>query len=702
MKFPLDWIAEFARVEAPAEEIASRLTRSGMVVDAIEGDGEETVLDIDVPTNRPDAMNVYGIARELAAAMGARLAPYPAGVAEQGDAPAASLASVSIEEETLCRRYCARVIRGVRVDATPDWMARRLRNAGLNVLNNVVDVTNYVLWELGHPLHAFDLGTLNESRIVVRRARRGEKLVTLDGIERTLAPEMLVIADASRAVAIAGVMGGAETMITERTTDLLLESAWFQPVSVRRTAKSLPLSTDASYRFERGADEEAASAAIDRAAALIAEIAGGRVAPGIIDVRPGGQPSPRRLRLRLARITRLLGLEVQSGTARKALESLGFAVKEVRIDGGQGLEVTVPSRRQDVEGEADLVEEVGRIVGYDDVPDRDPLLPGFGAIHRFSHRREDELRASLLSSGFTEVMSIPFVAEAQDHLARPEGQAPLKLTNPMAEGQETLRTSLLPGLAYAVRRNHRHGVRDVRIFEVGRIFHRHGGGPGEPEPGKPGASGAEGIAEPLACALAATGLSRPRHWSDPARSVLFHDLKGAVEEALERIGIPARFDPLDAAPFRPGAALAVIADHGEVGRIGEVAPSAAADLGVRTVLFYAELNLTRLFLAPETPPRFEPLPRFPSVSRDLALVVPHGVLWRDVELAIRKAGGDLVTGVTVFDRYAGGNLPEGHLSLAVNLLFQRPDRTLEAEEVASAESRVLGAIEKEFGITLRR
>jgi phenylalanyl-tRNA synthetase beta chain len=687
MRFPVDWLREFVSISLSSGELASRLTQSGLVVDAVEGQGEDTVLEVDVPTNRPDAMNIYGVAREIAAATGTALVAYPAGAAEEAREPDSSkAASVAIEAGDMCGRYCARVIRGVQVGPTPDWMALRLRNAGLNVLNSIVDITNYVLWELGHPLHAFDLATLDGARIIVRRAARNESLVTLDGIHRKLDPEMLVIADGRRPVALAGIMGGADTMISEGTTDVLLESAHFDPLSVRLTAKRLALSTDASYRFERGADMEAAHLAIDRAAALIAEIAGGKVAPGIIDVRVEPPPPPGTLRLRLIRASTLLGMDLDAEQSAAALEALGFGASPTN----GALDVTVPSYRQDVQGEADLAEEVGRIVGYDSIPERLPNLPGQGAIHRFAHRREDELRDSLLASGFTEVMSFPFVSGDLDALGQLPGRTPLKLSNPMVEGQEIMRTTLLPGLAAVVRRNLRHGVRDVRVFEMGRTFYRS-------EAGKYDA------VEPLTCGIASIGQARPRHWSEPPRETALFDLKGALEEGLARVRIEASFGPLEeAGPFRPGTGLRLESGGRTLGRLGEISPSVAAKLGLKDSILFAEVNLTDLFSVEEDPPRFIPLPRYPVSTRDLALVVPHGVHWADVESAIRAAGGDLVSQVTLFDRYTGSSLEKGHVSLAVSIVYKHAERTLAAEEVEAAESKVLGALKDRFRITLRR
>ncbi|MBI3448306.1 MAG: phenylalanine--tRNA ligase subunit beta [Acidobacteria bacterium] len=697
MKFPVEWVREFVGIDLPAPALASKLTSVGFVVDAFEGEGDSAILDVDVAPNRPDAMNMYGLAREIAAFSGRGLYAYPAGVREAAEAqPSASSASVEVEAGDLCRRYCARVVRNVKPVPSPEWMARRLRSVGLTGVNSIVDITNYVLWELGHPLHAFDLALLAGKRLVVRRARKGEAIQTLDGVARHLDPEMLVIADARAPVALAGVMGGAGTMISASTRDVLLEAAWFDPSSVRRTAKRLGLATDASYRFERGADIEAAHVAIDRAASLLAEIAGGEVAPGVIDVRPGGTIPLRTVHLRLARVATLLGMRVDADPAAAALSRLGFEVRPA----GDGFEVVVPRHRLDIEGEADLVEEIGRSVGYDAIPDRIPHLPGTGAVHRFAHRREETLRSSLLASGYSEAITYSFTSSEMDWPYREEGVVPVAVTNPMSEGQETLRSTLLPGLAAALRHNVNRGVKDVRLFEIGRVFRRIDL-PTSHEDRKHGPPA--GVDEPLAAALAATGLARARHWGEPARESGFHDVKGALEEAFARLGLDVEFEPpANPGPFRPGACASVTSRGVVAGRVGVLSAETAARLGLKVPVTLAEIDLSTLLAAPGTPLGVHPLPRFPAVSRDLALVVRRDVLWRDVRRAITAAGGDLVTRVTVFDRYEGKSIPAGHVSLAVNVLYQHADRTLAADEVQSAESNVLAALARQFGISLRQ
>lgn len=697
MKFPLRWLREFVEISLPPGTLAEKLTAVGLVVETIDGEGEATIFEVDVPPNRPDCMNMYGLAREIAALSGKKLAPHPAVSGEtKGSTPAAESVSVAIEARDLCARYCARVVRKVRSGPSPHWMVDRLAAVGLNSVNNLVDVTNYVLWELGHPLHAFDLAQIKGRRIVVRRARKGEPIQTLDGIVRHLDPEMLVIADAERAVGLAGVMGGANTMISPATVDVLLESAWFDPVSVRRTSKKLGLSTDASYRFERGADIESAPLAIDRAASLLAQVAGGEVAPGLIDARVEGGSGTRRVHLRLGRVENVVGMRVEADRAGESLQALGF--EPHRSD--DGFEIVVPSFRQDVTTEADLIEEVARSAGYDAVPETMPLLPGSGTNHRFAHRREDALHASFTASGYTEVITYSFVSADQDWLFREEGAAPVALSNPMAEGQEIMRTSLLPGLAGAVRLNLNRGVKDVRVFEVGRVFRRvetprsHEDRKHAPPPG---------CEEILFAGLAASGLARPKHWVEAAREAGLYDVKGAIEEALSRTGLRVSFAPLDPpGAFRPGQAASIVHGGRGVGRIGVLSGEAASKLGIRSDTILAEINLGELFAAPEERTLVGPLPRYPSAVRDLALVVARGTRWADIERTIRETGGGIVAKVSVFDRYEGASLEKDRLSLAVSIQYQHTERTLAAEEISAAEANVLSALRERHGITLRQ
>ncbi len=713
MKFLLSWIREFAPVQVGVAELARRLTSAGMPVETVtELPGGDALLDIEVFTNRPDAMNTYGMAREAAAACGSALAPWPSTVEEAaGEPAAATLARVSIDEPSLCGRYSSRIVRGVKVGPSPDWLARRLTDLGMRPINNVVDATNYVLWEFGHPLHAFDMGLLQghpTPALHVRRARAGERLMTLDGVGRELDNTMLVIADADRAVALAGVMGGAATMVSERTTDILLECAWFDPVTVRRMAKKLGMSTDASYRFERGADIEATPLALARVADLLRQIAGGRVAPGLIDERPLA-PVTRRVRVRPSRTALLLGVPLPPADVALALNAFGFGVTPSSGGAaGDTLEVEVPSHRQDIEREVDLIEEVGRHIGYDAIPGRLPTIAGTGGIDRLGEPRERRMRRALSGAGYAQAITLSFVSQAADwglrEPAAPGGAAiePVTLTNPLSADMEILRTTLLPTLIELVARNVNRGVRDARLYEIGRTFRRAPAPPPAHADRKHPLAG--GVDEVLKLGMALTGAARARHWSEPARDATFFDLKGALEAALREAGSPALtcepMEPTDS--FEPGQVAWVLAGGERIGRLGTLAAAWRERLDLRQDVHVAEVDLSRLFRLETHAISYTPLPRFHAVTRDLSLIVGTGLTYRRVEEAIERSAPGLVTRVEVLDRYAGRELPPGTTGLTLRLVLQHPERTLSSEEVQQAQDRIVGTLSNEFGISLRR
>lgn len=397
--------------------------------------------------------------------------------------------------------------------------------------------------------------------------------------------------------------------------------------------------------------------------------------------------------MRLPRAEMLIGARVDRGKASAGLERLGFVVSE----SGDGFDVSVPHHRRDVFEEVDVIEEIARAVGYESIPDSIPLLPGVGEIRRSAHRREECLRESLLASGFDEILSMVYVGEEEDRLLREAGAESVPLTNPMAEDQNVLRSSLLPGLVRAVRHNLNHGVRDVRLFEVGAAFRKT-----NPE-AAPALSGDPATEEPLMVGVAATGQAREKHWADGSRGATLYDLTGALREASARLRVPIRFATLQGeSPFQAGTGGRILLGDRQVGRIGRLDRKLAARLGIKAETWLGELSLDPLLGAEVETPSLTPLARYPSSSRDLALVVRSGTIWAEIEATIRKAGGDLIADVSVFDRYTGSELPEGHFSLAVNVLYQHPERTLAAEEVQSAEERILAGLESEFGITLRK
>jgi phenylalanyl-tRNA synthetase beta chain len=591
---------------------------------------------------------------------------------------------VRVEASDLCPRYTVRVIEGVRVEPSPAWMAARLRACGLRPISNVVDVTNYVLWELGHPLHAFDGDRVTDRTFVVRRARAGERFTTLDGQDRTLDEAMLVIADPERAIGLAGVMGGANSEVGAATTRVFLESAYFAPAGIRRTARTLGLRTDAAYRFERGADIEGLVEAGARAAQLMAELAGGTVAGGMVDVyRP--RRKPVRVRLRLARVERVLGVAPTRPQARRILTGLGLGVR----DRGRDLDVEVPSFRRDLAMEDDLAEEIIRVWGYDKIPST--LLAGATVeVARESERLRQEglVRRALVGAGLVEAVAYSFTDPARAAaLRRPDDAEPVRLLNPLSQDASLLRSHPLDGVLGVVATNLRRRQPDVRVFEIGRTY--------EHAPG-----GDTGTAERRWAAIALTGARRDGGWQGDGGTVDVYDAKGYAEHVLAVFGVIAQ-SQLDGrlGGFEPDSHASLVAETGEVvAEVGEVAASARERFGIEAPVFVAALPLDRLPAMPGVP-RYQPLPRFPSVQRDMAFSIDDPALAvAAVQAAIGRTAGPLLREVAVFDVF---RRPDGARSVAWRLTFQAEDRTLTDAEVNAIHGRVADAVSREFGIALR-
>ncbi len=683
MKFSHDWIATYVPLRESPEEFGRRMTAAGIPLDAIErpgGSAAGVVYDFDIFANRPDWMSHFGLAREAAALYGLPLRRTAAPVQAGGPATS-SLVSIAIEDPDLCARYSARCVVGVKVGPSPQWLRARLEQIGHRPINNIVDATNFVLWELGHPLHAFDLDRVDEKRIVVRRARPGETLVTLDGIERRLTPEMLVIADARRPSALAGVMGGATSEIGPATTRILIESAWFDPVSVRRTSKALGLHTDASHRFERGADPEATLTALDRAASLIVELAGGVASDPPIDDHPRRQPA-RTVTLRPDRAKALLGLDQDRTDMKAILGRLGFQIDDADADAWR---VLVPTFRRDVEREVDLIEEVARHRGYDAIPSAMPILPGAGdgrgAVDTLVHRTGAALRAAGLSEAINFAM-----ADAEECRLFEPGLSPVPIENPLQSQSAALRTTLLPGLLRNLAHNLNHGLAGCQLFEIGTVFKP---GEGRPEEG-------------LRAAGVLAGRGQPVHWSLPRRAVDHHDARGAVEIIAERLGMsPLQFSS-DRIPAEAAVAgLQVGIASAEVGIVGEVAPRILRRFGIDGQVFAFDLDLLAMSRVPAATAVFRGLPRFPAVRRDLAVVVREAVTLQAIEAVVRAASAVPIAEVHVFDRYRGKGVPPGCASVGLQVVFQHPERTLQAEEVQEAHEAMVAALSAQLGAELR-
>ena len=642
---------------------------------------DDQILEVEITPNRPDCLSVLGVARELAALTGARLRP-PRAALREGRERAAALVRVRIEAPDLCHRFTARVISGVRVGPSPARLAQRLRAVGLRPISNVVDVTNYVLWELGHPLHAFDHATVGDGTIVVRRAAAGERFTTLDGQERALTEEMLVIADPARAIGLAGVMGGANTEVSDGTTRVLLESAYFHPASIRRTSRALGLRSDAAYRFERGADVEALARASARAAALIAELAGGTVARGMVDAYPRKR-RPVRLRLRMSRVRRVLGVAPSTAHARRILTDLGLPTRAR----GATLTVDVPSFRRDLALEDDLVEEIIRVWGYDKLPATLPdsaiglvsLPPGL--------RQAQVVRRALVGAGLVEAVTVSFGDPARAAaLGRAGAGEALQLLNPLAQDAALLRQHPLEGVLGVIATNLRRQQPDVRVFELTRTYER--------------AAGETGAREPRWVALALTGARGETAWWGDRAAVDVYDVKGLAEHVLRAFrlaGVPAA----GRLPgFEPDCHGALAVEGVGVAEFGEVVAAARERYGIDAPVFAAAVALDALAALAAPPPRHQPLPRFPVVQRDLAFVLEAApaVAGADLEAALVAEAGPLLKQVTLFDVF---RLPDGRRSLAWRLVFQAEDRTLTDDEVNAVQERVARTMIERFGVTLR-
>jgi phenylalanyl-tRNA synthetase beta chain len=693
MKVLHEWLKEFAELTLPAEELRARLTLAGIAVEALAQSAAGPVLDADLTINRPDCLGHYGMAREAAALERKRLRPVEMQLAKAAET-VAKATRVEIESADLCGRYTARVLRGVKIGPSPARLRQRLEALGQASINNVVDATNYVMLELGQPLHAFDFDHLAERRIVVRRARAGEKMRTLDGIERPLSPEMCVIADAARAVAIGGVMGGAESEIGAATRNVLLESAWFDPLSIRRTSKALGLRSEASTRFERGADPEMAELASRRCAALIQEAAGGEILAGVVDVYPGRREA---LRLELSRkeLLRVMGSDVPDKEIEAILEALGFAPR--RADAARGTpnsllamwECRQPSWRQDVAREVDLIEEVARHHGLEKFPPRPHASRQPAA--RLPHAEAfDRMRERLIGLGYREIVCIPLVNAEEDALFAVQGAAPVAISNPLAEDASRLRSNGLVSMAQALAWNLNRGQRNARLFEAGRAYRWKDGSPEE---------------TPV-LTLGATGLAREKGVAESEREYEFADLKGDLDQLGELAGGLAWSAGASAGqgwqhPARSGQfALAA----GEVGSAGELSRRVAERFKLRQPVFLAELALEPFYAACESARsrrRYQPISRFPAVERDFSLVLRDGTPFAAASEAITSLGISEIVSLEAVDLFRGKHVPLGSFSLLLRVTFQSHQATLTEAQVNQHCARIVATLEKRLGATLR-
>lgn len=645
---------------------------------------DDYIYKLDLTPNYGRCLGMLGVARELKAILGDREVKYPEFSIREGQEEISGLVEIEVVDTDLCPRYTGQIIKNVKIGPSPRWMQQRLTAAGIRPINNVVDITNYVMLEYNQPLHAFDFDKIAGKKVIVRRAKDGEKLLTLDDKERELTSEMLVIADSEKAIGLAGVMGGGNSEITEDTTTVFLEAAYFDPVSIRKTARGLGLISESSYRFERGIDLDKVLEAGRRAAYLMQEYAGGEVVKGVIDVYP--EPyQPAKISLETSQVNTLLGITLSTQEIKDLLLGLDFGVEE---ESEERLIVSVPAFRTDVSRKADLIEEVARLYGYDNIPVSRPASKQQGQ-KTFKQKIMDLTRETMLASGLDEIITFSLCGEDDfEILNLPEDSELLKwvrVKNPLNEAYAILRTTLVPNLLQVLSNNARKQIDRIKIFELGNVFFH--------------AEGAEPYIQYPRLAAASMG-----HQEDPWQlgAPDFFYLKGVLENYFERLGIKDyRFERKEIPYLHPGRTGAIFAGDKEIGFIGELLPDVIdnLDLKERTAIF--QLDVDKLMQYIELERRYEELPRYPASERDLALLVDKDVAAVDLQRSIRDRGGKLLKNVEIFDLYQGERIPEDKKSLAFRLVFQAGDRTLTDEEVNEKIDGIIRELEEKFSAKIR-
>ncbi len=712
MKVPLEWLKEFVTTRLSPEALAERLTLAGLEVVGIGSSSGAPVFDLEITPNRADCLSIIGVARETAAITGQRLKlpsaqgsrlkargkPFRASSLQ----PPASLI-IRIEDRKACSRYIGRLIDGVKVASSPEWMQRRLIACGARPINNLVDITNYVLLEYGQPLHAFDYVRLVEGTIIVRGARSEEPITTLDGINRKLSPGMLVIADAKQAVAVAGIMGGVGSEVTQTTSRVLLESARFDPITVRRSARTLGLASESSYRFERGVDPIGVETASLRAASLIKQLAAG-IEVAVIDT---GERSPSRrvISLEPARLERWLGTPVSPTVIRTSLTRLSCRVAS---SGSERLfQVSVPSFRQDLTQEVDLYEEIARVTGYDRLPATLPTVPLISGPTAAggSYRHMQSLKCFCASMGLTEVITWSLLSEADLTRCGYTPSQTLRLANPLSQDHAYLRPSLLMGLLQVVRRNLTQGALGVKLFEAGAVA------PGHQAPSR--SDGQESVAVRRTDAAKTLGQMEPVHLGITLSGVWVRDwrtkepgdffrLKGLIETLLRRLCRGAIEFSVAAYPWaEPNQATAISLDGQLVGAAGAVARAATRALDIEREVWFAELSIEELLRFRRKTGAMTPPIAFPPIKRDLSVLVNSDTPFTEIALTIRQVGGTLAVRVELIDRYVGPQVPQGKSSLTFSIEYRDPSRTLTASEVDALHAKICQALVERFGATLR-
>jgi phenylalanyl-tRNA synthetase beta chain len=681
MRISYNWLREYVDVKNSARMVAQWLTMTGLEVKSVEEKGKDSILEIEITSNRPDWLSLIGVAREVSALTGKHLnvpkvpALLPVFTREKQ-------IKVEIEDKPLCPRYTARIIDGVNVGLSPEWLKARLEAIGIRSVNNVVDITNFCLFELGQPMHAFDYDKLESQAIIVRRAKRGETLIMIDGIKRELDNDMLIVADGQRPIAVAGVMGGKDTEVNENTKAILLESAYFDPISVRKTQRKLALSTESSYRFERGVDFEGVPFGSNRAARMIVEICGGKT--GILKDAGVKVAKTSIIKLSVAKTNRILNLSLAPIEVKKILTGLGLKV----IGAQEELRVQIPSFRGDLKIEEDLIEEVSRIYGYEKIPITIPKMVGHSERKSFLRNAEEKTRDFLVGEGLNEVITYSLM-DRKDlaNINFPDQDKVVFIENPLNSQQEIMRPTIIPGILRAAVFNINRKMENLGMFELSKVYSKPGGMD-------------KGYKEELSLCILMSGEINSG-WRQKSK-VDFFEIKGAVENLFDKLGInDYQFVADETGVFSPARCAKILVKNDEVGVIGEAKREVLDNFDIKKEIFLCEIKFEKLIKFVSMEKRVFALPKFLPTTRDISVIADNSVYIKDLLEVIKKEGGEILKDAKVSDEYFGAQIPSGKRGLTLSIEYLSSDKQLTEEEIEGVHSRIKGLLVKQFAVGIR-
>lgn len=681
MRVSYNWLKDYVDIKASPEKLAEMMTMAGLSVESVEKKGDDFILEAEITSNRPDWLSYIGVAREIAAITGRKLKVPLIRAQERKSARAQGLVKIRVEDAKLCPRYTARMIRNIKVGESPEWLRKKIESIGLRSVNNVVDITNFCLFETGEPMHAFDLDNIAGGSVIIRKASKGEKIVVIDGTERTLDNSMLVIADSAGSIAIAGVMGGIKTEVGLSTKNILLEAAYFDPISTRRTSRMLALPTESSYRFERKVDMDNIKYASDRATRLILETAGG-AAEDYIDIGKA-EKTKTRMDLNIDRLNKILGIKISPSKIKDILTSLGLKCKSQTKN---TLKLEIPTFRQDLQNEIDLIEEAARIYGYNNIPETLPSVVEKGARLPLDIIVDNKIREVLKSLGLSEIITYSLLSRKALSLTNTDDKNAAAVKNPLSAEQEMIRPSAIAGMLGVIRYNINRKNNDLKLFELGKVYFKEG---------------TDSFKERRNLAIGITGEIYDR-WIGRERQVTLFDLKGMLDTLFATLG-SREFSARETVnhTFSSGACASIEVKGEPFGIMGEIDPAVSKNFDIKDKVYMLEIDCEKLLGFISLEKHFKEPARYPSVIRDISIIIDNDISNDNIISSITETAGTILKKVQLIDRYRGGQIPDGKTSLTYRLEYQDINRTLEDKEVQEAHSRVVRALQDNLGANLR-